>query len=79
MQPNLSNIKLNEQQLDMLQLLKDPMSDEDYLQMRQLAVQLLSKKLDNLVDTWEQENKITSHYYEELSKQHFRSSAKKPE
>jgi hypothetical protein len=79
MQPDLSNIKLNEQQLQMLSLFKNPMPEEDFLQMRQLAVQLLAKQLDNLVEDWEKENNITPEYYDELSKQHFRSSKKSAE
>lgn len=74
MQPDLSNIKLNEQQLHMLQLFKNPMSEEDFLQMKRLAIQLLAKQLDKATGEWEKENNITPEYYEELSKQHFRSS-----
>lgn len=76
MQPDLSNIKLNEQQLHMLRLFKDPMPEEDFLQMKRLAVQLLAKKLDRLVEDWEKETGITEEYYDELSKRHFRSSKK---
>ena len=79
MQPDLSNIKLNEQQLHMLNLFKTPMPEEDFLQMKRLAVQLLAKQLDSVVDEWEKENNITPEYYEELSKQHFRSSKKNAE
>jgi len=79
MQPDLSNTRLNEQQLQMLRLFKDPMPEEDFQQMKRLAVQLLAKKLDGLVETWEKENGITEDYYEELSKQHFRASNQKRE
>jgi hypothetical protein len=54
------------------------MSEEDFLQMKRLAVQLPAKQLDNVIDEWEKENNITCpEYYEEMSKQHFRSSSKK--
>ena len=79
MQSDLSNIRLNEQQLAMLQLFKTPMPEEDYLKIRRLAVELLAKRLDQIVEEWEKENDITEEYYEELSKQHFRSSRKNNE
>ena len=71
---------LNDQQVMMLRLLKKPLPEEDFIQMRRLAVQLLSKQLDGTIDKWEQENGITEETYEKLSKEHFRSSsAKRPE
>ena len=76
MQPDLSNIRLNEQQLDMLRLFKEPMPEEDFLQIKRLAVQLLAKKLDEEIERWEKEKGITEEYYENLSRQHFRSSNK---
>lgn len=79
MQPDLSNIRLNEQQLHMLRLFKDPMPEEDFLQMKRLAVQLLARKLDGLVEDWENKKGVTENYYDELSKQHFRSSRKSTE
>jgi hypothetical protein len=59
-QPFLNNNQLNQQQQDMLRLFKNPMPDEDYNQMRRLAVQLLSKQLDNKLDAWESEKGISS-------------------
>lgn len=41
---------LNEQQILMLRLLKNPLPEKDFLQMRNLAVKLLSKKLDEAVE-----------------------------
>ena len=79
MQPNLDNMRLNTQQVEMLQLFKEPMPEEDFLEMKRLAVQLLAKKLDMLVEEWEIKNGITEDYYEELGKQHFRSSRKPKE
>lgn len=64
---------LNEQQVLMLRLLKNPLPEKDFLQMRKLAVKLLSKKLDETVGDWEQKNDIKPEYYEKLSKGHFRS------
>ena len=41
--------------------------------MRELAVKLLSKKLDQVVEDWEDKNDIKSSDYEDLSKGHFRA------
>jgi len=71
---------LNDQQVMMLRLLKKPLPEEDFIQMRRLAVQLRSKQLDGTIDKWEQENNVKEEAYEKLSKEHFRSSsAKRPE
>jgi hypothetical protein len=70
---------LNEQQLDMLRLFKSPMPDADFKKIKLLVVQLLSKKLDNVMDKWEIENNITEDTYEKWSNEHRRSSYKKTE
>lgn len=64
---------LNEQQLLMLRLFKKPLPDEDFKQIRRLAVKLLSQQMDAMIDKWEEENNITPEYYDKLSKGHFRS------
>lgn len=64
---------LNEQQVLMLRLLKNPLPEKDFLQMRKLAVKLLSKKLDKLVEDWDDNNDVKPEDYEKLSKGHFRS------
>ena len=64
---------LNEQQLLMLRLLKKPLPDEDFKQIRRLIVKLLSQHMDAIIDKWEEENNITSEHYDKLSKGHFRS------
>ena len=66
---------LNEQQLLMLRLFKNPLPDRDFIQMRKLAVKLLSKKLDNLIENWEEENDITEQTYDKLKEGHFRSKS----
>jgi hypothetical protein len=79
MPQNINNPQLNEQQVMMLRLLKKPLPDEDFIQMRRLAVKLLARHIDEIVDKWELENDITEETYEKLSKGHFRSkSFKKP-
>jgi hypothetical protein len=73
------NPRLNEQPLDMIRLFKNPMPEEDFIQMKRLAVQLLSKHLDEVIDNWEKENNINEETYEKWSKEHLRSSNKRPE
>jgi hypothetical protein len=67
---------LNEQQVIMLRLLRNPLPDDDFRQMRDLAVKLLSSKLDILIEEWEDKNNISEDTYDKLSKAHFRSSNK---
>jgi len=67
---------LNEQQLMMMRLLKHPMNEDDFLQIRRLAVKLLAKQLDETVEAWEDQNNITPDTYEQLSNKHFRSASK---
>ena len=74
----LSPDYLNEQQLLMLRLLKKPLPDAAFTQIRQLAVKLLAKQLDTTVEEWEEKNGITPKDYDEMSKKHFRISTKKP-
>ena len=68
---------LNEQQLLMLRLFKNPLPESSFNQIRQLAVKLLALELDETIEKWEAENGIAEEYYEKLGKQHFRSSIKK--
>ena len=63
MQTDLSNIRLNEQ-LQMLQLFKNPMPEKDFLQLTRLAVQLLAKKLDEEMKRLESEKGWTQKTYE---------------
>jgi len=68
---------LNEQQLLMLRLLKKPLPEAYFIQIRQLAVKLLAKQLDEVVGDWEQQNGISQEYYNKAVNQHFRSRSKK--
>jgi hypothetical protein len=70
---NLDIGHLNEQQVLMLRLFKTPLPEKDFLQMRKLAVKLLSKKLDEVVEAWEEKTDVKSEDYEKLGKGHFRS------
>lgn len=68
---------LNEQQLMMLRLLKKPMPEGDFIQIRRLAVKLLSRQVDETIEEWEAKNDISAKDYEQQSKKHFRSSSSK--
>lgn len=67
---------LNEQQIMMLRLLKNPMPEDDFIQIRRLAVKLLAKQIDETIEEWETKNNITADTYEQWSKMHFRSHRK---
>ena len=73
MSTSISGIRLNEQQLMMLQLLREPMPDEQFDKLRDMVVQLLAKRIEDLSEKWEKENNITEEYYDNLSKEHFRT------
>jgi len=73
----LTSDSLNEQQVLMLRLLKKPLPAADFAQIRQLAVKLLSRQLDETVEDWEDKQNITKQSYERLSKEHFRSTSRK--
>lgn len=77
METALGNPNLNEQQLDMLRLLRNPLPKEYFQQLRRLAVQLLGKQLDEVMGNWEKNNDITESDYEKLSEEHFRKPYKK--
>jgi hypothetical protein len=77
MNTELNNPDLNEQQVLMLRFLKKPLPEEDFSQMRRLAVQLLAKQIENVTDRWELENNFTEETYEKLSQGHFRSKSSK--
>ena len=63
----------------MLRLFKNLMKEENFLQMRRLAAQLLAKRLDTVMDNWEVKNNVTEETYEEQSRRHFRTSNKDAE
>ncbi|PPL02139.1 hypothetical protein [Parapedobacter indicus] len=64
---------LNEQQLMMLRLLKDPLPDSEFQKIRRYVVRLLANQLDEVMGEWEKENNITEEDYIKLSHDHFRS------
>jgi len=72
----LTSDSLNEQQLMMLRLLKTPMPENDFIQIRRLAVKLLAKQVEETMEEWEAKNNITEESYEQMRKQHFRTHSK---
>jgi hypothetical protein len=77
MEATLNNPQLNEQQLDMIRLLKRPLPEEYFAQIRRLIVQLLGQQLDDTIERWEKQNNVTEADYEKLSKEHHRIQHKK--
>ena len=72
-----TNTRLNEQQLDMLQLFKNPMPQEDYDQIKRLAVKILAKNIDDEMSTLEKKNGWTEETYDQWGKEHLRTPNKK--
>jgi hypothetical protein len=67
-----SSARLNEQQVDMIQLLRNPLPEEDFLELKKKAVELLAKRLDMVMESWETENEIQPDYYAGIANDHFR-------
>ena len=65
--------RLNEQQLQMLRLFKEPMSDEDYKLIKKQILFLKAKTIDAELEQWEKDNNISAEDYEHWSKEHFRT------
>ena len=49
---------LNEQQLMMVRLLKKPLHEEDFVQLRQLATKLVTARLEAAQGAWEMKNSM---------------------
>ena len=64
--------RLNEQQLQMLRLFKEPMAEEDYKLVKKEILFLKAKKIDTALEQWEKENNISAEDYERWSKEHFK-------
>jgi hypothetical protein len=76
-QPNSSNPRLNEQQIDMLRLFKNPMRQQDYDEIRQLAVKLLAQNIDEEMDALEKQKGWNQDTYEQWGNEHLRTPRKK--
>ena len=64
---------LNEQQQQMLRLLKNPLPEEDYKLIKKEILFLKAKRIDASLEQWEKENNITADDYDRWSKEHFRT------
>ena len=79
MENELQNMEaqLNEQQLEMLRLLKRPLPDNDYREIKKHIVNILAKNIDNEMETLEKENNWTADTYEQWGNEHLRTAYKK--
>ena len=77
MQTNSFNQRLNEQQIEMLRLFKNPMRQQDYDEIRKLAVKLLAQNIDEEMDKLEKQNGWNENTYEQWGKEHLRIPYKK--
>jgi hypothetical protein len=76
-QPNSSSPRLNEQQIDMLRLFKNPMRQQDYDEIRNLAVKLLAQNIDEEMDALEKQNGWNKDTYDQWGNEHLRTPPKK--
>lgn len=58
MEPRVNFNLLNEQQLMMVRLLKKPLHEDDFVQLRRLATKLVTARLDAALDKWDLKNRI---------------------
>lgn len=69
--------RLNEQQLDMLRLFKNPLSEEDYKEIKKFVVRILGRNIDNEMERLEKEKEWTEETYEQWGKEHMRTPYKR--
>ena len=63
---------LNEQQLQMLNLFKKPMSEADYDEIRRAIVKVLARNIDAEMERLEEENGWTAETYAQWGEEHNR-------
>lgn len=68
---------LNEQQLQMLNLFKRPMPDEDFKEIKRAVVKVLSRNIDAEMTRLEKERNWNENTYENWGKEHMRPLHKK--
>lgn len=68
---------LNEQQLEMLRLFKNPMENSDYVEIKRLIVKILARKIDDEMSILEKRNDWTPDTYEQWGKEHLRTPYKR--
>jgi hypothetical protein len=57
-EPRYLTENFNEQQLMMIRLLKKPLPEEDFVQLRRLATKLSGERLDEALRQWELKNPV---------------------
>lgn len=67
---------LNEQQLEMLRLFKNPMSMHDYNEIKRLIVKILARSIDEKMEKLEQEKGWSQETYEQWGNEHMRTPSK---
>jgi hypothetical protein len=77
MQTNSLNQRLNEQQLEMLRLFKNPMRQQDYDEIRNLATKLLAQNIDEEMNKLEKQKGWNEDTYDQWGKEHMRTPYKK--
>ena len=65
--------RLNDQQLEMLRLLKNPLPEQDYKEIKKLVVKVVAQNIDHEMERLEEENGWTEEDYEQWGKEHMRS------
>ena len=69
--------KLNQQQIAMLNLFKNPLPDEAYKEIKNHIVKVLAKLLDEEMERLEKEKGWTEETYEQFGKEHMRTIYKR--
>ena len=64
---------LNEQQRDMLRLFKKPMAESDYIEVKRFIVKMLSKNIDDEMESLAKEKGWNEETYEQWGKEHLRT------
>ncbi|MGI8636004.1 MAG: hypothetical protein ACR2KZ_11445 [Segetibacter sp.] len=64
---------LNEQQLEMLRLFKNPMIKQDFDEIKRVIVQVLARNVDSEMDRLEKEKGWTEDTYDQWGKEHLRT------
>jgi hypothetical protein len=77
MQPNSVNPFLNEQQTDMLRLFKNPTRQQDYDEIKKLAVKLLAQNIDEEMGNLEKQKGWNQDTYEQWGNEQMRTPYKK--
>jgi hypothetical protein len=64
---------LNEQQQEMLRLFKKPMAESDYIEVKRFIVKMLSKNIDDEMESLAKEKGWNEETYEQWGKEHLRT------